>query len=224
MNLVRTTVNFILTREPKIRGFIITLYVVGIFGTIIPYTRELFIFLTPLILLISLFVLIVFHTPDFDKKTILLFLTVYLTSFLIEVAGVNTGVIFGSYSYGKGLGIKLFSTPLIIGLTWILLVYCTSAVFDRMPINLPLKIAGASLLMLIYDVVMEQVAPEMDMWSFTQGSVPFQNYLVWFVLALIYNTALKIAGIRITNKFAALLFWCQFVFFIILAVYFKLSE
>ncbi len=224
MNLVKTTINFILTREPKIKGFIISLYAVGIFGTIIPYTRELFIILTPPILLISLFILMVFHTPDFDKKTILLFLTVYLTSFLIEVAGVKTGLIFGSYSYGKGLGIKLFSTPVIIGLTWVLLVYCTSAVFDRMPISLSLKIAGASLLMLIYDIVMEQVAPQMDMWSFTGGRIPFQNYLAWFVLALIFNTALKIAGIRITNKFAALLFWCQFVFFIILAVYFKLFE
>ncbi|MBP1665406.1 MAG: hypothetical protein H6Q23_266 [Bacteroidetes bacterium] len=223
MRLVNTIVNYISTREPGIRGFIITLYIVGIIGTAIPFTRELFVFLTPFILLISLLILIAFHT-GYDTKTLLVFLIIFLISFFIEVAGVNTSIVFGNYSYGKGLGIKIFKTPLMIGLNWVLLVYCTSAVFEKIRLAVPFKIAGASLLMVVYDIAMEQVAPFMDMWSFGPGRIPLQNYLVWLILALIFHTALKIAGIRISNKFAPLLFYCQFIFFLILALYFKLSE
>jgi putative membrane protein len=223
MRFLTTVVNYISSREPGIKGFIITLYVVGIIGTAIPFTRGLFIFLTPFILLLSLLILIVFHT-GYDTKTLLFFLIIFLLSFFIEVVGVNTGVVFGNYSYGRGLGIKLLNTPLLIGLNWVLLVYCTSAVFEKIHLSFPLKIAGASLLMVIYDIVMEQVAPFMDMWSFGLGRIPLQNYLVWFTLALIFHTALRIAGIRISNKFAPLLFYCQFIFFLILALYFKFSE
>ncbi|HOU02554.1 MAG TPA: carotenoid biosynthesis protein [Bacteroidales bacterium] len=223
MSLVKTVVNYISTREPRIKGFIITLYVVGIIGIAIPFTRGFFVFLTPYILLISLLILIAFHTKH-DTKTLLVFLSIFLLSFFIEVAGVNTGIVFGNYSYGKGLGIKLFNTPLIIGLNWVLLVYCTSAVFERTHLAVPLKIAGASLSMVIYDIVMEQVAPFMDMWSFGVGRIPLKNYLVWFTLALLFHTVLKIAGIRISNKFAPLLFYCQFIFLLILALYFRLSE
>ena len=110
MSLANTAVNYISNREPKIKGFFITLYIVGIIGTAIPFTREIFVFLTPFILVVSFFILIAFHT-DYSTKTLLFFFIVYLTSFLIEVAGVNTGIIFGNYSYGKGLGIKILNAP-----------------------------------------------------------------------------------------------------------------
>lgn len=223
MSLLNIVVNYISTREPRIKGFIITLYVVGIIGTVIPFTRSIFVFLTPFILLLSLLILIAFHTV-YNTKTLLVFLSIFLISFFIEVAGVNSGIVFGDYSYGKGLGIKIFKTPLIIGLNWVLLVYCTSAVFEKIRLAVPLKIAGASLSMVIYDIVMEQVAPEMEMWSFQSGRIPLQNYLIWFTLALVFHSALRITGIRITNKFAPLLFYCQFLFFLILAIYFILSE
>jgi putative membrane protein len=210
--------------ERKIRGFLITLYVVGVIGSTLPFTRELFIILTPFILLISFITLLIFHTPGFDAKISLLFLLIFLVSFSVEVEGVSTGVIFGSYTYGKGLGIKVFETPLMIGLNWVLLVYCTYVIFEKIPVGIIGKIIGASLLMVIYDLVMEQVAPKLDMWVFDGGFAPPRNYISWFLLALLFHSVLRLAGVRIKNRLAPLIFICQGIFFILLFIIFKFAE
>ncbi len=216
--------NYLLSREKNVKEFIIILYGVGIFGTAIPYTRDIFIILTPFVLLISLFILINYHSSAAGTKIWLTFGTIFIASYLIEVAGVNTGIVFGSYSYGKGLGFKVLNTPILIGLNWVLLVYCTASVFESFRVNNILKISGASMLMVIYDIIMEQVAPHMDMWSFEDGIVPLRNYISWFALAIIFHSVARLAGIRITNKFAPLVFYCQTGFFLVLLVFFKLTE
>ena len=208
----------------KVRGFIITLYIVGIIGTALPLTRDFFIVLTPVILLLSSALLLYFHTPVLNGKTSLVFLIIFLASYFTEVAGVKTGQIFGTYSYGKALGLKLFDTPLLIGLNWILLVYCSAAIFEKVPVGNIGKAAGASLLMVLYDLVMEQVAPYMDMWSFGAGTAPLRNYISWFILALIFHLIVRFAGIRLTNRLAPFIFFCQFLFFIVLLIFFKITE
>lgn len=213
---------FFLSREKNVREFIFILYGVGIAGTAMPLTREVFIFLTPFVLLISLFVLWVFHDPHPGMKIPAVLLSIFAVSFLVEMAGVNTGKIFGDYSYGRGLGIKIFETPLLIGLNWVLLVYCTAAIFEKSPVSGVLKVTAASLLMVAYDIVMEQVAPAMDMWSFKGDMVPFRNYLVWFILALVFHSLVKITGIKVANRFAPLIFWCQAAFFVLLLIIFKI--
>jgi putative membrane protein len=209
--------------ERKVRGVVSILYIVGIAGTAIPFTRELFMALTPAVLLISFAFLLWFHFPGFDNKTIIIFAIIFLSSYLVEVAGVKTGRIFGAYSYGKGLGPKLFDTPLMIGLNWVLLVYCTSAIFEKIAAGSIVKIFGASLLMVLYDLVMEQVAPEMDMWSFNGGTAPVRNYVSWFILSIILHSILRFAGVRITNRFAPFIFFCQGIFFFILFIIFKIT-
>ncbi len=224
MNLIINKISsFFFNREKNVKEFIIILYVVGVFGTAIPFTREIFIILITFVVLISLFILIIFHSPVTGSKIWLTFIAIFIASYFIEVAGVNTGSIFGSYSYGKGLGFKIFKTPLLIGLNWVLLIYCTAAVFDRLSVNNIIKISGASMLMVIYDIIMEQVAPHMDMWSFEGGIVPLKNYISWFALAILFHSVVKFAGIRITNKFAPLVFYCQAGFFLVLLVFFKLA-
>ena len=208
----------------KVRGFIITLYVVGIIGSALPLTRDLFIVLTPAILLLSFALLLNFHTPVLNGKTSLVFIIIFLTSYFVEVAGVKTGIIFGVYSYGKGLGLKLLDTPLLIGLNWVLLVYCSAAIIEKVPVGNIGKAVGASLLMVLYDLVMEQVAPHMDMWSFSASTAPLINYISWFILALIFHLIVRFTGIRFANKLALLIFCCQFLFFLVLLLIFKIAE
>ena len=54
--------------------------------------------------------------------------------FFIEVIGVKTGFIFGSYYYGAAMGIKILAVPLLIGLNWSILVYSTSLVVQYMKV------------------------------------------------------------------------------------------
>lgn len=208
----------------KVRGFIIILYTVGVIGSAFAITHDFFIVLTPVVLLLSFAMLLNFHTPVLDSKTSVVFITIFLISFLAEVAGVKTGQIFGTYSYGRGLGLKLFDTPLLIGLNWVLLVYCTAVILEKVPVGSIGRIAGASLLMVLYDLVMEQVAPRMDMWTFNGGFAPLRNYISWFILAFFFHSILRMTGIRLTNRLAPMIFYCQGAFFIILFIFYKLVE
>lgn len=225
MNLtLKNITEYFLLKDKKVRKFFIIFYCIGALGIAIPPTRNIFIYLTPIALLISFITVILFHQSTFDTKSILIFAIICLIGFLIEAAGVRTGFLFGEYTYGKGLGIKVLETPLLIGINWLLLVYCTSVIAERLPVLNIMKILASSLLMVFYDLFMEQVAPHIQMWTFKGGIVPLRNYISWFIIAFLLNSLLKLAGVKIINKLAPLIFYCQLVFFIVLYIFFTIVE
>lgn len=137
----------------------------------------------------------------------------YLAGFFVEVAGVNTGLIFGEYSYGSGLGWKMFNTPLMIGLNWVLLVYTSAAVLQSIGWKTPAVIAGGATMMLIYDLILEQVAPLMDMWTWTGSGVPVQNYVAWWIIAAMMQWLVAANRLKFNNKLALPVILIQFIFF-----------
>jgi len=74
----------------------------------------------------------------------------------------------------------------------------------------------------LYDLIMEQVAPVMRMWSFENG-IPAQNYIMWFVIAAIFHTVILIAGLRFSNRIAPFIFIIQGIFFLILYLFFRFT-
>lgn len=203
-------------KEKKVRLLLIVFFIVGIIGFTIPFTSDFFIHLTPLALLLSVTALVLFHKPVSHKKILIPFLPIFITSFIIEVAGVQSGLIFGSYTYGKGLGIKLLDTPLLIGINWLFLVYCTVIIADKFRVSNMIKIISASLIMIIYDVILEQMAPRFDMWSFEGGFAPVRNYISWFIISLLFHILIRVSGIKWENRLAAFVFFLQLIFFMIL--------
>lgn len=220
MNSLHKIVNRLQLHFKSVAGFFVIFYAVGITGMLIPSTFPLFKNLIPLALLLSFFALGIFHTPFF-KKDIIPFFLIYILGFLAEVVGVNTGLIFGHYSYGGSLGIKLFNTPLMIGINWLLLIYISFSLTAKLKINPLLQIIFASIILLIYDLIIEQVAPVLDMWTWSDNEIPIKNYIAWFILAFIFSSILKISGVKTNNKLAPVILLCQLVFFIVLFVTFK---
>ena len=109
-------------------------HVIGMLGIMIgpiPWILNL----TPLNLLVATTIILLFH-QQWNSSTILFITICYLTGFLFEVAGVNTGNIFGDYSYGPVLGWQIWNTPLIIGANWLLLIYSSSALVNLIFPNL----------------------------------------------------------------------------------------
>ncbi|RCK77634.1 MAG: hypothetical protein IGBAC_1943 [Ignavibacteriae bacterium] len=141
-----------------------------------------------------------FHHGGIKKSTLLNFILIYIISFLIEVIGVNTGLIFGEYTYGQTLGLKISNTPVIIGLNWVLLVYLTSSIVEKYNISNLLKILIASFLMLVYNIVLEKVAPLLDLWQFSKNVVPVKNYIAWLIIAIFFHTLIKIFRIHTINR------------------------
>jgi putative membrane protein len=196
-------------------------YTVGVIGIRIPQTQGLFIFLTPFVLLLSFIAIMLFHKSLNGSNTRFVFITIIIVSYLIEVAGVKTHLIFGDYSYGNGLGIKVMGTPLMIGINWVMLVYCSASVLDLFKVPMVLKIILASVLMVLYDLVLEVVAPFLDMWAWAGNSIPLQNYVVWFILALFFHGLLKWKRVKTENPVAPALFVCQFLFFVAILIFVK---
>jgi len=197
--------------------FIMTM---GFFGILNPEKRENTIRLTPFIILLC-FIAVFFFTRPLTLKTIVVFFILAILGFIIEVIGVNTHMIFGTYNYGKTLGISLFNTPLLIGINWLFLVYTSASLMERFSYSLFLKIVLASMVMLIYDIILEPVAGKIDMWHWNGSVIPLHNYIAWFTISMILHTILKWRGIKINNPVAPWILLCQILFFLALRIFLK---
>jgi bisanhydrobacterioruberin hydratase len=206
-----------------VTGIIVIFYLVGICGTALPLTHDFFLMLFPWAILLSFLTILLFHDSSFDIKTLVVLVITAVCGYFIEVAGVRTHQIFGNYLYGPTLGLKLFNTPLIIGINWVMLVYATGSLVQPWSLSDPVKILIASLLMVGYDIVMEYAAPVLGMWNWDKGVVPLQNYIAWFAIALVFHFIYKLLGIRTGSTLALPVLICQVVFFLFLILYFNLA-
>ena len=212
---------YLLRQKLKTIVLFVVFYTVGVAGIGIPLTQRLFIILIPFALLLSFIAILLFHKSLHSGNTRFVFFTIILISYLVEVVGVNSQIVFGKYIYGSGLGLKVFGTPMMIGINWAMLVYCSASIMERFRWPVVLQVILASVLMIVYDVVLEQVAPFLDMWYWNGNSVPLQNYVVWFVLALIFHSLVKWKKVRTENPLASAIFVCQFLFFAAILIFIK---
>jgi putative membrane protein len=209
----------LIQQEEAVKKITLLYYMVGLAGLLMPAVHHLFCQLTPLTLLLTAFLLALFHSDKVTWKAVAVFGVIYMAGFLIEVTGVQSGSIFGEYRYKDCLGFKLFDTPLIIGLNWLILVYISSSVFEKYKIAVYWKVVLAALVMLLYDMVLEIAAPKMGLWEWEDGEVPFRNYVAWFVLSMVFHGMIKFFEIKTENKLSRTVLLAQFVFFLVLALF-----
>jgi len=202
-----------------VKAFFVVFYLVGFVGIQLPYSQKLFLQLIPFALLLSFATALFFQATETNAKTAIALTLIFISSFLIELAGVNTGMIFGTYHYGHGLGFKLYETPIIIGINWAFLVYFTYSISNYFQIHPIYKAATGAFIMLVYDIALEQSAANMDMWVWQNNIIPLQNYIAWFFIALIFHLILRYLQIQIRNKMCLFLFLCQFLFFVMLYLF-----
>ncbi|GHB54220.1 hypothetical protein GCM10007390_03970 [Persicitalea jodogahamensis] len=188
------------------------MYLAGLIGLNVPASAPLFQLLTPLNLVASLILLLLFHT-DFRLSFWAYCIVAFTVGFLVEVAGVHTGVIFGEYAYGKALGFKIAEVPLVIGTNWLMLSYLCGSVINRLSLPLLAKVLLAAGLMTLLDFVIEPIAIRLDFWQWQAGAIPLQNYLAWYgISALLFFLFYKLP-FRKENSLAPLLLVLQFLFF-----------
>ena len=211
-------------RKPQLLiGFLILYFSVGIFLYFLEGTRTLFSTLTPWSLILSFGLVLVFQ-KEWSLKLGIVFALVFTISLIIEIIGVNTGVLFGTYEYGPALGPKILDTPFLIGLNWLILIYCSEAIVNHHFSQKITRVLAGSLLMVVYDLILEYVAPHMDMWFWDRPYPGVRNFLMWFLLALFFHLLFQYSGLRITNKPARYLFLIQFLFFCVLAIFTLLNK
>ena len=217
-------------------GIALLIHVAGLIGMIWA-DKQWFARMTPLNLLLMLF-LIIWIQENKNKAFYLFFAGASLIGLFTEVIGVNTGMLFGNYSYGTILGIKIAGVPIIIGLNWFVVLYCAVATLNYFnqyfirnnktekrntllsgPIDLYLVIAGA-LLATFFDWIMEPIAVSLGFWTWAgDGQIPIFNYLTWFCVSILILSLFRLTKFRPENIFAVRLFLIQLIFFILLRVF-----
>lgn len=149
----------------------------------------------------------------YNSKLIYAACIVLFLGFGVEVLGVTSGVLFGEYHYGQTLGWRLMDVPIVMGVNWLILSFSSLGIMGRLTSNSYLKVIMASLVMVVLDVLIEPVAIQLDFWTWTQVSVPFQNYVMWFFSALIINSLIELLVKEIHFKTSLFVFLAQIYFF-----------
>jgi uncharacterized membrane protein len=195
--------------------FLAILYLVGRVGLVTENWQLLFQRLVPVNLIITAIVIFLFH-KNWNSKFVISGIIIFAAGFIAEFFGVQSGLIFGEYNYGSSLGLKLWQIPLIIGLNWLVLIYCVNNILNWLKIKNHIIAAfiGGSLLVFL-DYFLEPFAIKFDLWNWKSITIPPQNYVGWFILS-----ALMILFFRNNNQVdkqvnfvAVFAFFLQLIFF-----------
>jgi len=193
---------------------IVIWYLGGIIGFLTPQLKSVFQLLTPVGMVLSAFLLMYFHEPK-NLKSALVFSSIILITFFAELIGVNTQRLFGHYQYGRTLGMLIWNTPIVIGLNWLILIYCISTLAKLWRDNWYFPLLGA-LAMVAFDWLMEPVAMATGMWQWAGGVVPMKNYMDWFLISGLLFLIIRIFKVEFNNRFAGLMLLMQVIFFAVL--------
>ena len=199
--------------------FILFLFhVSGVIAILFTPYRDLFLSLTPLNLLISLFLVAKFHS-GFSPTQIKIFSLIAVLGFAVEALGVATGKIFGVYHYGPVLGWKIFETPLMIGVNWVLLTYSMTYSWSRFLKNKWILALVSAICLVLLDVIIEPVAIFYNLWRWETENIPVQNFIAWGLVAFVFCAMITHFKKDSENKLAPFLMIIQIGFFTALYVF-----
>jgi uncharacterized membrane protein len=124
-----------------------------------------------------------------------------LGGFGVELLGVHTGFPFGRYTYGSGLGVKLFGVPLVIALAWPMLAWPATLVARRLVTGFATRVLLGAWALATWDLFLDPQMVAAGHWHWRDQSphlpgvanVPLTNYLGWLGVALLMSLALQMA-------------------------------
>lgn len=193
-------------------AILLLFYVSGFIGMCTPEERDWFVSKTPLNLLLTTG-LFVWANRDYRPRFLLVCGLVWVLTFFVEVAGVSTRVIFGSYDYGKSMGLQWLNVPLLIGANWLVLTLSAAGMVQHLRVPNTVRWALAAALMVALDWVIEPIAMQLDFWMWEGGMIPLQNYIAWFVVAFAMQGLLHIAKPKLDTALCVFIYGIQLLFF-----------
>lgn len=138
---------------------------------------------------------------------------VFFIGFMAEWLGIKFGFLFGDYSYGANLGMKLDDVPIIMGINWVILSLASRGIIQRF-FKLPvMKILVSSVLMVSLDILIEPLAPQLDYWSFDTMVAPLSNYIGWLIYSILIQSLLELVQFKGHFKISLHILIIQLLFF-----------
>ena len=213
----------------------IIFHIIGLAGILV-FKSDLIIQSTPINLLLS-FGLLIWTQPEKNGWFYGFLILTATVGFAAEVIGVNTGYLFGDYSYGTVLGFKWKQVPLIIGINWFITIYCCGIAMHTLLTKAIQKVAAtnkvpsktlkiislvtdSATLAVAFDWLMEPVAVQLGFWKWLgDGSIPLLNYICWYVISALLLLVFHTVPFVKKNNFAVNLLLIQLMFFLLLRTF-----
>jgi len=223
-------------RKTNIALFLAILFhVCGLIGILFTPYKEWFINNTSVNLLL-MGVLLIITQKERPASFWIFVLLCFTLGMIAEMIGVNTGYLFGNYTYGNVLGPKLYGVPWLIAVNWFIIIFCAGNIIYRLNEWLYKKLSAqmrpsfivqvfsfvidASLLATFFDWVLEPSAIRLGYWQWIPADeIPLFNFACWFIVSAILLTAFRLLKFNKDNQFAIHLFIIQVLFFLILQTF-----
>jgi putative membrane protein len=199
-------------------------FLVGLILHLVPALRFIPENITDLFLLTAnLIVLVQVTRINARVGFLVFFLLAWMFTYFAEVLGVYTGHVFGAYHYGSAMKLQVLAVPLVIPFNWVMLVLGMLSIvrLTKLPVWAIPPLAAMGLV--LFDYTLEPVAVILDYWTWEGGSIPLQNYLAWFIIALFVSSAAQILKFDLDKKLIRYYILIQWVFFLILNVFLRLG-
>lgn len=210
-------------------------HVCGAIGILFTPYRQWFIDNTPLNLLLMA-ALLVFTQKGKPFAFWLFILLCFVTGIIVEIIGVNTGYLFGDYTYGNVMGPKIYAVPWLIGVNWFSTVFCAGCIVYRLnewllkkftdnlqpsfAVQLFSFVFDAAMLTTLFDWVLEPTAIKLGYWQWQpEGEIPLFNFACWFGISAVLLTVFRLLKFNKHNQFAVHLFIIQLLFFLVLQTF-----
>lgn len=190
---------------------------------------------TPINLLL-MFTLILLNQEGLNKGFYIGILITFLIGLGTEIIGVNTGLIFGTYTYGDILGFKLMRVPVLISLNWFAVVYSSYVTASLMLQFLGYDISNSTVIKLqslivqcllaasiatFFDWLMEPAAVQLGFWVWDNEIIPLFNFVSWFGISFFISVVFACFRLSSSNRFSPILLVVQSIFFLFLRIFLK---
>lgn len=207
-------------------------HISGLIGILCTPYKVFFVNSTPVVLL-TMFLLLSSTEKKVAQDYFIFFLISFIIGLTTEIIGVNTGLLFGDYQYGSVLGPKLFGVPLLIGLNWFIIVFCSGSVCSqglnflqkKFDVNVPSSVfkigvvIGGAAIATCFDIILEPAAVKLQFWSWENGHIPLFNYICWFSISVILLSVKMYFSKLSAQPFSIALLSIQAVFFLVLNLF-----
>ena len=210
---------------------------IGLVGLLF-FDKDFFLAATPVNLLLS-FALLIWTQSEKNIFFYLFLLACFTVGISVEIIGANSGMLFGNYTYGNVLGFKIKNVPVLIGINWFIIIYCSGISIHTLLMKAINRVAAhtqkpptvlkaisvivdGATLAVFFDWLMEPVAVKLGYWVWNgDGSIPLFNYICWFIVSLLLLALFHFAKFSKQNKFAVNLLLIQLMFFLLLRTFLK---
>lgn len=182
--------------------------------------------------LFLMFLLLLFTQKQINGHMLLFVALCILTGMTYGLVITRAGV----FKFGNALGIFVDTVPLVTGINWFIIIYCSgitihmllNRIIDRMATNTrtmrpALKamsvIVDAATLAVLFQLLVEPAAARLGWWIWERGSVPFYHYTCWYIVSALLLLDFHYALFNKENKFAINLLLIQAMYFLLLRTF-----